>query len=85
MRTLHLVNHTSALDGCICLAQPEDTILLIEDAVTAAQDDQDRTLLALREDLAHRRIHRLGANVRSIDRNDFVGLVATHEPIVTWR
>jgi sulfur relay protein TusB/DsrH len=85
MGTLHLVNHASALDSCKCIARPEDTILLIEDAVTAARDDHDRPLLALLEDLAHQRVPRLGANVRSIDRTDFVELVTTHQPIVTWR
>jgi sulfur relay protein TusB/DsrH len=85
MPALHIVNHAPALSGCVSVAQHGDTIVLIEEGVRAAVEDQARRVLVLEEDLAARPTGQLGANVQRIDLPAFVELVASHTPIVTWR
>lgn len=85
MPTLYIVNHGDALASCLEVASPEDSVLLIQDAVEAAAEDHDRTIIALAEDLAQRQIAGLGANVTTTDYPGFVQLVTRHQPIVSWR
>ena len=85
MGILHLVNQVSALESCRSVARSGDVVLLIEEGVVAAADDQDRPLLVLREDLEARDLRGLGRNVQLVDRNDFVNLVVRCQPIISWR
>lgn len=89
MAALHLVNRSRALADCLQIAAPDDTILLIEDAVfraTAALAPPGRALLALQPDVSARGLTgRLAATVTCIDDADFVQRVVDHQPIVTWR
>jgi tRNA 2-thiouridine synthesizing protein B len=89
---LHIVNKTSSLPSCLRLAQPGQTLLLIEDGVYAATradllGDAARTLNvhALQPDLAARGMAgKALAGVKTIDYTGFVELVATHPTNQSW-
>ena len=85
MSALYIVNHASVLAGCVALAGPNDSILLIQDAVLAAATDHDRPVVALQEDLTSRAIEHIGRHVETTDYAGFVELTVRHQPIVSWR
>jgi sulfur relay protein TusB/DsrH len=86
MSTLHIINRPSALPSCLEVAAESDTILLIEEAVHCALDKQPRPLIALRDDLESRELPtQLPDDTQLVDYPGFVDLVATHQPIVSWR
>ena len=86
MATLHIVNKSNALASCLQTAATEDTVLLIEDAVYQASMISERKLLALADDIDARGFKaRVGENVAVVDYDEFVNLVTTHQPIVSWR
>jgi|AP45_3_1055517.scaffolds.fasta_scaffold413518_1 sulfur relay protein TusB/DsrH len=86
MATLHIVNKSPALASCLQTAALEDTILLIEDAVYQASVPTERKLLALTDDVDARGLKaRVRRNVSVVDYDEFVNLVTTHQPIVSWR
>jgi tRNA 2-thiouridine synthesizing protein B len=88
MSILHLVNRASALAACLTAAADDDAILLLEDGVYAAIEGlaPPRRLQALRPDVAARGLgDRLAAQVELASDEDFVRLVESHQPIVTWR
>ncbi len=86
MATLHIVNKSSALASCLKTASTEDTVLLIEDAVYQASMVSERKLLALADDIDARGFKaRVGEHVAVVDYDEFVNLVTTHQPIVSWR
>lgn len=89
---LHIVNKTASLPSCLRLAQPGQTLLLIEDGVYAATradllGDAAGTLKvhALQADLAARGMAgKALAGVKTIDYTGFVELVATHPTNQSW-
>ena len=85
MATLHIVNRTSALERCLSVAAPDDSVLLIEDGVKAAATDSGRPIIALREDLDARNVTVNRPDTVIVDYSGFVDLVASHQPIVSWR
>jgi len=87
MNTLHLINHPAALAECLDVAASADTILLLENGVYAVVDlAPGRRLCALETDVRARGLAaRLPAHVELASDEDFVALVETHQPVVTWR
>jgi len=95
MSTLHIIAADgAAMMHCLHAAAPGDTVVLIGNGVyclaaTGFARRQARAKgvawCALSEDVAQRGIgDRVPATVRAIDDGDFVDLVATHQPIVSW-
>ncbi len=85
MATLHLVNSQTALQSCLDVAADDDSVLLIEDGVYGATTDVARALLVLAPDVEARGLKdRIPSTAESIDYDQFVALVETHKPIVTW-
>jgi len=67
MPTLYIVNHPEALASCLEIAATDDSVLLIEDGVHQATEDQPRDIIALQEDIASRNLNTLGRNVSTTD------------------
>jgi tRNA 2-thiouridine synthesizing protein B len=98
MSTLHIIANSTAdsaaLTRCLYAAAPGDSVLLIGNGVycaVAADFERfraranDVTWYALSEDLDRRGVaDRLPETVRRADDADFVDLVASHQPIVSW-
>ncbi len=98
MPALHIVSKSphanSALADCLSACGEHATILLIEDAVTAALigshwaaqlDKTDHQIAVLVEDCLARGIStKIDAKFRSIDYAQFVQLCCDHTPIVSW-
>ena len=85
MGTLHIVNRVAALAPCLDTAATADAILLIEDGVYAATQDQPRECFAIDMDIQARGIaSRITAETSVINYADFVELTVKHNPIVTW-
>ena len=95
---LHIVNKSpytkSSLESCIRVAQKDDPILLIEDAVLAAhasgkasdivrQAQGSHKIFALDADLKARGIDKLADGVQVVDYAGFVDLVEQHRPM-SW-
>ena len=89
MPALHIVNRRSALDRCVEVAAPDDTIVLIEDGVYAAASSSGRSIKFLEADARARGLGELLAEgssaASSIDYHEFVALTTRHQPIVSWR
>lgn len=84
MAALHLVNNPSALQSCVEVSAADDDILLIEDGVYAEQGVA-RILLALAPDVEARGLlERISETTELVSFDEFVTLVETHKPIVTW-
>lgn len=95
MSTLHIVNkspfRTDALQRCLTLVAPGDSIILIEDGVLGvnlpalATDIQARSIscFALMEDLTARSLSIAGTDIRATDVDGFVGLVCEHRNSVS--
>jgi len=90
LHTLHLGTNAAvrrASDG----AQPDDVLLLREDAVLLALGPQIANapfakIFALAADLDARGIRsRLPATVNVIDDSEFVALTLQHERVIAWR
>lgn len=101
MSTLHIVNKSpferSSLKSCIDHLAGEDAVLLIEDAVVAAQDGSSVVPLVreamskgpvyvLGPDLAARAVkrERLVAGTKIVDYQGFVELTVQHKRTQTW-
>jgi sulfur relay protein TusB/DsrH len=84
MAALHVVNRPEALAGCVAVAAERDTILLIEDGVYAAIPDHPKPAFLVLDDDAHARGIDPRAGMERISYRDFVELVATHQPVVSW-
>ena len=96
MATLHLVNRSTpdgAVARCLAALREHDTVLFYENGVWAccvgALDGRDAVatvrFVALRADVdAHGVRDRLDCSIEVVDDADFVELVATHNPIVSW-
>jgi tRNA 2-thiouridine synthesizing protein B len=95
---LHIVNKSpymkGSLESCIRVAQKDDPILLIEDAVLGAAAGggvenmvqgamKDHQIYALGADLLARGIEGLTAGVKVVDYGGFVELVEQHRTM-TW-
>ncbi len=95
---LHIVNKSpymkSSLESCIRVAQKNDPILLIEDAVLGAAAGggveslvqgalKNHPVYALGADISARGLSSLTPGVKVIDYADFVDLVEQHKPM-TW-
>jgi tRNA 2-thiouridine synthesizing protein B len=88
MAVLHLVNKPAALTACLRVAAEDDAVLLLEDGVYAAARAlaPDRPLNALEIDVRARGLaDRLAAQVDVVSDAQFVMLVESHRPVVTWR
>jgi tRNA 2-thiouridine synthesizing protein B len=88
MATLHLVNKVAALSACVAVAADDDAVLLLEDGVYAATAvlAPHRSLHALEPDVRARGLtDRLATHVEVVSDAQFVTLVETHQPVVTWR
>lgn len=88
MAALHLVNKAAALKPCLSVAEAEDAVLLLEDGVYGAVAAQapPRPLHVLEPDVTARGLaDRLGKQTTLASDADFVALVETHHPVVTWR
>lgn len=101
MATLHTVNKSpferASLQSCLGHAQPGDSLLLIEDAVVAAQDG---TAFAprLADAAAHIKIYVLGPDLKArgldparvsgaiavVDYDGFVELAAENQSVHAW-
>ena len=85
MATLHLVNNPTALHSCLDVAADGDSVLLIEDGVYGATGEVTKSLLVLASDVEARGLKdRISNTTESINYDEFVALVETHKPIVTW-
>lgn len=85
MATLHVVNNQASLQSCLDVAADDDSVLLIEDGVYGATTNVARALLVLAPDVEARGLtKRIPPTAESIDYDQFVALVETHKPIVTW-
>lgn len=85
MGTLHIVNRPEALQSCLEVAGNADTVLLIEEAVSCALS-QISALVVLSNDLEARGLmDQVSNDANLVDYSGFVDLVATHQPIVSWR
>lgn len=94
---LHIVNRSpftsTALTECLKIIQPNDTLLLIEDAVIAAtgklgqqlecQQDKFRIVVLMNDILARGLTHKVAA-LPKIDYSDFVVLTEQHQSSITW-
>ncbi|MBC54016.1 MAG: sulfurtransferase complex subunit TusB [Gammaproteobacteria bacterium] len=90
MSTLHIVNkspfRSDALQRCLALVAPGDSILLIEDGVLAASlstladsvSGRSVTCYALIDDLAARGVSAADTCIRSVDATGFVNLIVEH-------
>lgn len=90
MSTLHIVNkspfRTDALQRCLTLVAPGDSILLIEDGVLAANlstlagslAGREVDCYALSDDLAARAVSIAETGIRLVDTAGFVKLVCEH-------
>ncbi len=90
MSTLHIVNkspfRTDALQRCLALVSPGDSILLIEDGVLAANlstladslAGRDVNCYALSEDLVARSVSVADTCIWTVDAAGFVTLVCEH-------
>ena len=88
MPTLHVINKTKALTGCLAIAGANDALLLIEDGVYAGTEARSpqRPLYALAADVIARGLsERLAPSVTVINDAGFVALAVDHQPIVSWR
>ena len=83
MSTLHIISDPAALDDCLTVAGPDDTLILLGRAVTRAGEGLSRVVFALEEELSD--AGQTSELLALIDYMDFVDLVVTHQPIVTWR
>ncbi|AQQ67766.1 sulfur relay protein DsrH [Microbulbifer agarilyticus] len=90
--TLHIVNQSplggSALHDCLASFAEGDALLLIEDAVYAANAPTHHKLpqekiYALAADAQARGVT-LAQSVTAIDEEAWVDLCVTHTPIVSW-
>lgn len=88
---LHIVSaspfQNSALEECLAIAQPEDTILLMADAVYAAHLDQVRfqqmSVAAMEEHVTARGAPKADW-IKYIDYDGLVELTTRLHPIHTW-
>lgn len=90
MSTLHIVSkspfRTDALQRCLALVAPGDSIILIEDGVfavnhsvlTVRDSGVDITCYALSDDLVARSLSAAGTGVQTTDAAGFVTLVCEH-------
>lgn len=97
---LHTVNKSpfqhDALDACLRVAAPDDSILLIEDGVYAAMVESGRADLVaaalelckvyvLLPDLDARGIaNRVRDGIETVDYRGFVDLTASHAKVMSW-
>jgi len=97
---LHIINKspftTTALTSCLDVAQSNDVIVLIEDAVVAARINtaitaeimsalKTKTIYALKTDLEARGLNeQLIIEIKLIDYREFVELTVQHHPIQSW-
>jgi len=98
---LHIINKSpfekNALESCLRLATSGDHVLLIEDAVVTAIENnrfqsiitsaqQGLTFYVLQPDLAARGLQHKPTinNVISVDYDGFVDLTAEHHPVQSW-
>ncbi len=82
------------LSALLRLVTPADTVLLLQDGVTAAVHDSESlnvllrskaSLCALQEDIAARGLESLiSGKIRVINYNDFVKLTVEHRQCMTW-
>ena len=85
MATLHLVNKPTALQSCLDVVADDDSVLLIEDGVYGATGNVTRSLLVLAPDVEARGLkERMPDTAEPVGYDEFVALVETHKPIVTW-
>lgn len=96
---LHVINKSpfssNALANCLRFIQPNDVVLLIEDAVIAALGNiepssvlttvNEVTILVLEPDLKARGLlDQVLPNIQKIGYEQFVDLTVTHHPIQSW-
>lgn len=91
---LHIVNQSpftsNSLESCLRVAQSNDVILLIEDAVLAVgwaelAKPNKFTIYALKSDIEARGLSdKVIAKIKLIDYAEFVELTVQHHPIQTW-
>lgn len=75
---LHLVYTVEAYKACLARSMPDDTLLLLGDAVYVCL--QEPSVPALEEDMDARGVR--GDN--SVSYEDFVALCCDHTPVVSW-
>ena len=95
---LHIVNKSpytkGSLESCLRVAQKDDPVLLIEDAVLGVmaggkvepiikEAQKSHEVYALDADLKARGIDRLVDGVKTVDYTGFVDLVEKHRPM-SW-
>ena len=86
MSALHIVNHAIALSACLEVAHEADSVLLIEDGVYAAVITSNRRLFALDDDVRARGLlDRVQTTTELVGYGDFVELVVSHQPVISWR
>lgn len=96
--TLHIINkstsHSALFEQCLDVLHPEDSIILIEDAVYACSDSEatalfskNITVYALQADIQARQIDTTGQlthRVNVIDDEEFVQLCTMHKKTMSW-
>ncbi|EJG0913220.1 sulfurtransferase complex subunit TusB [Vibrio parahaemolyticus] len=88
---LHIIKTVSALEDAFALYSEQDAVLLIEDAVYAANPQQafshvkHATVFALESDIQARGMaNRISPSVTVVDYVGFVELTAKHDKSLTW-
>lgn len=95
---LHIVNRSpfisTAFTDCLKIVQPNDALLLIEDAVLAATgkfrqrleqlQQQGLQIALLKDDIIARGLEEKVAALTIIGYLDFVTLTEQHYPCITW-
>ncbi|OOQ65415.1 sulfurtransferase complex subunit TusB [Vibrio parahaemolyticus] len=89
---LHIIKTVSALEDACALYSEQDAVLLIEDAVYAANPQhkafsqiKHAAVFALKSDIQARGMaNRIGPSVTVVDYVGFVELTAKHDKSLTW-
>jgi tRNA 2-thiouridine synthesizing protein B len=83
---LHIINTSTLLNTCLSIKTADDSLLLIEDAVTAMPLLAKITYVyALQEDIQTRGlINHVPKHINLVDYAGFVELVVKHSPAQSW-
>jgi len=89
--TLHLIQRSpftnTVLKDCLNIADPQDSILLMEDGVYGLQhplmQQTQLTAYALQEDISARGLNSK-KSIKEIDYCEFVNLCSQHKHVISW-
>ncbi len=89
--TLHLIQRSpftnTVLKDCLNIADPQDSILLMEDGVYGLQhplmQQTQLTAYALQEDISARGLNSKNS-IKEIDYCEFVNLCSQHQHVISW-